>query len=78
MTLVRGVIAAAPPVHEPVVFRRAVLRKASLLCPEGEAGAEICALVDAGATWYGEYIPLDAGDLEMVRACIARGPRSMD
>ena len=35
-------------------------------------------LAEAGATWWGEYIPLDTGDLDTVRACISRGPLRID
>jgi alkanesulfonate monooxygenase SsuD/methylene tetrahydromethanopterin reductase-like flavin-dependent oxidoreductase (luciferase family) len=43
-----------------------------------EERAYIRSLTDAGATWWGEYLPPDAGPLEAVRASIQRGPLRVD
>jgi alkanesulfonate monooxygenase SsuD/methylene tetrahydromethanopterin reductase-like flavin-dependent oxidoreductase (luciferase family) len=43
-----------------------------------EERAYIRSVAEAGATWWIEYIPPDAGDLEDVRAGIARGPLRID
>jgi alkanesulfonate monooxygenase SsuD/methylene tetrahydromethanopterin reductase-like flavin-dependent oxidoreductase (luciferase family) len=40
--------------------------------------AYIRSLAKAGATWWNEYIPPSAGDLESVRKQIARGPLRID
>lgn len=45
----------------------------------GEEGrAYIRALAEAGATWCAEYLPPNFGNLEMIRAHIARGPLRID
>jgi alkanesulfonate monooxygenase SsuD/methylene tetrahydromethanopterin reductase-like flavin-dependent oxidoreductase (luciferase family) len=43
-----------------------------------EERAYIRSLAEAGATWWVEYIPPDAGDLATVRAAIERGPLRID
>lgn len=43
-----------------------------------EERAYIRSLVEAGATWWSEYLPPGVGDLEAVRTCIARGPLRID
>ena len=43
-----------------------------------EERAYIRSLAQAGATWWNEYIPPGAGDLESVREQIARGPLRID
>ena len=40
--------------------------------------ALIRSLAEAGATWWTEYIPPEIGGLDVVRACVERGPLRMD
>jgi hypothetical protein len=43
-----------------------------------EERAYIRSLAGAGVTWWAEYIPPDTGDLDVVRASVARGPLRID
>jgi hypothetical protein len=36
--------------------------------------ALIGSLAEAGVTWWIEYVPRETGGLDVVRACIERGP----